>query len=117
VLPTQAFLQITGSTTCAARRPLLPAAGARLAVFAGQRWFTERRAAPSSPSPARSAPRRASRACRRASGLAVVCGLVVALVLVCYLLIFAARSCALGADNSLSLAHYGHVSARAQGGA
>src|SRR5207244_5218777 len=38
------------------------------------------------------------------------CGLVVALVLVCYLLIFAASIVrGLGADNSLSLAHYGHV--------
>jgi iron(III) transport system permease protein len=44
------------------------------------------------------------------AGLGLVCGAVVVLVVVCYLVILAASLVrGLGADNALSLAHYGHV--------
>src|SRR5438046_2036684 len=83
-----------------------------LAVFAGQRWFTERRGGSfvTVTGKVGAATRVKSLSPAAVLGLAVVCGLVVALVLVCYLLIFAASIVrGLGADNSLSLAHYGHV--------
>ena len=113
VLPTQAFLQITGLYDMRGGAALcflllVPA----LAVFAGQRWFTERRGGSfvTVTGKVGAATRVKSLSPAAVLGLAVVCGLVVALVLVCYLLIFAASIVrGLGADNSLSLAHYGHV--------
>jgi len=83
-----------------------------LAFFAGQRWFTERPGGSfvTVTGKVGAATRVKSLSPAAVLGLAVVCGLVVALVLVCYLLIFAASIVrGLGADNSLSLAHYGHV--------
>ncbi len=113
VLPTQAFLQITGLYDMRGGAALcflllVPA----LAVFAGQRWFTERRGGSfvTVTGKVGAATRVKSLSPAAVLGLAVVCGLVIALVLVCYLLIFAASIVrGLGADNSLSLAHYGHV--------
>jgi len=113
VLPTQACLQITGLYDMRGGAALcflllVPA----LAVFAGQRWFTERRGGSfvTVTGKVGAATRVKSLSPAAVLGLAVVCGLVVALVLVCYLLIFAASIVrGLGADNSLSLAHYGHV--------
>jgi len=113
VLPTQAFLQITGLYDMRGGAALcflllVPA----LAVFAGQRWFTERRGGSfvTITGKVGAATRVKSLSPAAVLGLAVVCGLVVALVLVCYLLIFAASIVrGLGADNSLSLAHYAHV--------
>ena len=113
VLPTQAFLQITGLYDMRGGAALcflllVPA----LAVFAGQRWFTERRGGSfvTVTGKVGAATRVKSLSPAAVLGLAVVCGLVVALVLVCYLLIFAASIVrGLGADNSLSPAHYGHV--------
>jgi len=113
VLPTQAFLQITGLYDMRGGAALcflllVPA----LAVFAGQRWFTERRGGSfvTVTGKVGAATRVKSLSSPAVLGLAVVCGLVVALLIVCYLLIFAASIVrGLGADNSLSLAHYGHV--------
>ena len=113
VLPTQAFLQITGLYDMRGGAALcflllVPT----LAVFAGQRWVTERRGGSfvTVTGKVGAATRVKSLSPVAILGLAVVCGLVVALVLVCYLLIFAASVVrGLGADHSLSLAHYGHV--------
>jgi iron(III) transport system permease protein len=113
VLPTQAFLQITGLYDMRGGAALcflllVPA----LAIFAGQRWFTERRGGSfvTVTGKVGAATRVKSLSPAAVAALAVACGLVVALVLVCYLLIFAASIVrALGADNSLSLAHYAHV--------
>jgi iron(III) transport system permease protein len=113
VLPTQAFLQITGLYDMRGGAALcflllVPA----LAVFAGQRWFTERRGGSfvTVSGKVGAATRVKSLSPAAVLGLAAGCGLVVALVLVCYLLIFAASIVrGLGADNSLSLAHYAHV--------
>jgi iron(III) transport system permease protein len=113
VLPTQAFLQITGlyDTRGGAALCFLLLVPA-LAVFAGQRWFTERRGGSFVTVSGKVGAATRVKSLSRAAvlGLGVVCGLVVALVLVCYLLIFAASVVrSLGADHSLSLAHYGHV--------
>ena len=113
VLPTQAFLQITGLYDMRGGAALcflllVPA----LAVFAGQRWFTERRGGSfvTVTGKVGAVTRVKSLSTAAVLGLAAGCGLVVALVLVCYLLIFAASIVrGLGADNSLSLAHYAHV--------
>jgi iron(III) transport system permease protein len=113
VLPTQAFLQITGlydmrggAVLCFLL--LVPALG----IFIGQRRWVERRGGSFVTVTGRlgavtsvktlSLPARAV--------LALVCGAFVLLVLICYLLILAASLVrGLGADNSLSLAHYAHV--------
>jgi iron(III) transport system permease protein len=113
VLPTQAFLQITGLYDMRGGAALcflllVPA----LAVFAGQRWLTERRGGSVVTITGKAGPATRVKALSPAAvaALAVVCALVVALVLVCYLLIAAASLVrALGADNSLSLTHYAHV--------
>ena len=113
VLPTQAFLQITGLYDMRGGAALcflllVPA----LAVFAGQRWFTERRGGTfvTVTGKVGAATRVKSLSPAAVLGLAAGCGLVIVLVLVCYLLIFAASIVrGLGADNSLSLAHYAHV--------
>jgi iron(III) transport system permease protein len=113
VLPTQAFLQITGLYDMRGGAALcflllVPA----LAIFAGQRWFTERRGGSfvTVTGKVGAATRVKTLSPAAVAALAVVCGLVVTLVLVCYLLIFAASIVrGLGADNSLSLAHYAHV--------
>jgi iron(III) transport system permease protein len=113
VLPTQAFLQITGLYDTRGGAALcflllIPA----LAVFAGQRWFTERRRGSfvTVTGKAGAATRVKSLSPLASAALVLVCGAVVLLVLVCYLLILAASLVrGLGADNSLSLAHYGHV--------
>jgi iron(III) transport system permease protein len=113
VLPTQAFLQITGLYDMRGGAALcflllVPA----LAIFAGQRRFTERRGGSfvTVTGKVGAATRVKTLSPAAVAALAVVCGLVVTLVLVCYLLIFAASIVrGLGADNSLSLAHYAHV--------
>ena len=113
VLPTQAFLQITGLYDMRGGAALcflllLPA----LAVFAGQRWFTERRGGSFVTVTGKVGAATRVKTLSRAAvvALALVCGLVAALVLVCYLLIFAASIVrGLGADNRLSLTHYAHV--------
>jgi len=113
VLPTQAFLQITGLYDMRGGAALcflllLPA----LAVFAGQRWFTERRGGSFVTVTGKVGAATRVKTLSRAAvvALALVCGVVVALVLVCYLLIFAASIVrGLGADNRLSLTHYAHV--------
>ena len=113
VLPTQAFLQITGLYDMRGGAALcflllLPA----LAVFAAQRWFTERRGGSfvTVTGKAGAVTRTKSLSPLAVATLALVCGLVAVLVLVCYALIAAASiTRALGADNSLSLAHYAHV--------
>ena len=113
VLPTQAFLQITGLYDMRGGAALcflllVPA----LAVFAGQRWFTERRGGTfvTVTGKVGAVTRVKSLSPSAVLGLAAGCGVVVVLVLVCYLLIFAASVVrGLGADNSLSLAHYAHV--------
>jgi iron(III) transport system permease protein len=113
VLPTQAFLQITGLYDIRGGAALcflllVPA----LAIFAGQRWFTERRGGSfvTVTGKVGAATRVKTLSPAAVAALVLVCGVVVALVLVCYLLIFAASIVrGLGADNSLSLAHYAHV--------
>ena len=113
VLPTQAFLQITGlyDTRGGAALCFLLLVPA-LAVFAGQRWFTERRGGSFVTVSGKASPATRVKSLSRTAvlGLAAVCGLVVVLVLICYLLIVAASLVrGLGADNRLSLAHYAHV--------
>ena len=113
VLPTQAFLQITGlyDTRGGAALCFLLLVPA-LAVFAGQRWVTERRGGSfvTITGKVGAATRVKSLSPAAVAGLGAVCGLVVVLVLVCYAVIFAASIVrGLGADNSLSLAHYAHV--------
>jgi iron(III) transport system permease protein len=113
VLPTQAFLQITGLYDIRGGAALcflllVPA----LAIFAGQRWFTERRGGSfvTVTGKVGAATRVKTLSPAAVAALVLVCGVVVALVLVCYLLIFAASIVrGLGADNSLSLTHYAHV--------
>ena len=113
VLPTQAFLQITGLYDMRGGAALcflllVPA----LAVFAGQRWFTERRGGSFVTVTGKAGPATRMKSLSRAAvlGLAIICGLVLVLVLICYLLILAASLVrGLGADNRVSLAHYAHV--------
>lgn len=113
VLPTQAFLQITGLYDMRGGAALcflllVPA----LAIFVGQRWWTERRGGSfvTVTGKVGAQTRVKSLSPLAILGLALGCGLVITLVLVCYLLIAAASLVrALGADNSLSFAHYAHV--------
>ncbi len=111
VLPTQAFLQITGlydmkGGAALSFLLLVPA----LAVFVAQRWWTERRSVVtvSGKAGAVTAVKSLSRGAVALLGL--VCAVTVLLVLTFYLLIVAASVVrALGADNRLSAAHYAHV--------
>jgi iron(III) transport system permease protein len=113
VLPTQAFLQITGlydmrggAALCLLL--LVPA----LAIFAGQQRWVERRGGSfvTITGKAGAAARVKSLSPLAVAALAAACGVVVALVLVCYALIAAASMVrGLGADNTLSAAHYLHV--------
>ena len=113
VLPTQAFLQITGLYDMRGGAALcflllVPA----LAVFVGQRWWVERRGGSfvTVTGKAGAATRGKSLSPAAIVALGALCGIVVLLVLVCYGLIAAASIVrGLGADNSLSLAHYAHV--------
>jgi len=113
VLPTQAFLQITGLYDMRGGAALcflllVPA----LAIFAGQRRWLEQRGGSfvTVTGKASAATRVKSLSPAAIASLAVICGLVVVLVLICYLIIAAASMVrGLGADNSLSLAHYAHV--------
>ena len=113
VLPTQAFLQITGLYDMRGGAALcflllVPT----LAIFVGQRRWLERRGGSfvTVTGKASAATRVKSLSPAAIVVLAAACGLVVALVLVCYLIIVAASLVrGLGADNSLSLAHYAHV--------
>jgi iron(III) transport system permease protein len=113
VLPTQAFLQITGLYDMKGGAALcflllVPA----LAIFAGQRRWVEGRGGSFVTVTGKlgAATRVKSLSPLAVAGLGVACGLVVVLVLVCYSLIAAASLVkALGADNSLSLTHYAHV--------
>ena len=113
VLPTQAFLQITGLYDMKGGAALcflllVPA----LAIFAGQRRWVEGRGGSFVTVTGKlgAATRVKSLSPLAVAGLGVVCGVVVVLVLVCYSLIAAASLMkALGADNNLSLAHYAHV--------
>lgn len=113
VLPTQAFLQITGlyDTRGGAALCFLLLVPA-LAVFAGQRWWVERRGGSfvTVTGKAGAATRGKSLSPAAVLLLGAGCGVVVLLVLVCYGLIAAASIVrGLGADNSLSLVHYAHV--------
>jgi iron(III) transport system permease protein len=113
VLPTQAFLQITGLYDMRGGAALcflllVPA----LAIFAGQRRWVERRGGSFVTVTGKSgaATRVKSLSPLARAGLGLLCGVVAALVLFCYGLIAAASLVkGLGADNSLSLAHYQHV--------
>ena len=113
VLPTQAFLQITGLYDMKGGAALcflllVPA----LAIFAGQRRWVEGRGGSFVTVTGKlgAVTRVKSLSPLAVAALGVVCGLVVVLVLVCYSLIAAASLVkALGADNSLSLTHYAHV--------
>ena len=113
VLPTQAFLQITGLYDMRGGAALcflllVPA----LAIFAGQRRWVESRGGSfvTVTGKAGAATRVKSLSPLAIAGLGALCGLVASVVLVCYGLIAAASLVkALGADNSLSLAHYAHV--------
>ena len=112
VLPTQAFLQITGlyDTRGGAALCFLLLVPA-LAVFLAQRRWVERGGSFVTVTGKVGAATRVKSLSPTAVGaLATVCGLVVLLVLVCYGIIVAASLVrALGADNSFSLAHYAHV--------
>jgi len=113
VLPTQAFLQITGLYDMRGGAALcflllVPA----LAIFIGQRRWIERRGGSfvTVTGKVGAATRVKSLSPPAIVVLGVVCGLVVLLVLICYLLILAASLVrGLGADNTLSFAHYAHV--------
>ena len=111
VLPTQAFLQITGlydmqGGSALSFLLLVPA----LAVFVAQRWWTERRSVVTVSGKVGAATRVKSLSPGAVAALAVLCALIVLLVLTFYLIIVAASVVrALGADNSLSGAHYAHV--------
>jgi iron(III) transport system permease protein len=113
VLPTQAFLQITGLYDMRGGAALcflllVPA----LAIFAGQRRWVEQRGGSyvTVTGKAGAATRVKSMSPLAVGGLALACGALSVLVLVCYGLIAAASLVkGLGADNSLTFAHYGHV--------
>jgi iron(III) transport system permease protein len=111
VLPTQAFLQITGlydmrGGAALSFLLLVPA----LAVFVAQRWWTERRSVVTVTGKVGAATRVKILSPGAVVALALVCALTVLLVLTFYLLIVVASMVrALGADNSLSTAHYAHV--------
>ncbi len=111
VLPTQAFLQITGlydmrGGAALSFLLLVPA----LALFVIQRWWTERRSVVTVSGKAGAATAVKSLSRGAVALLAAVCAVTVLLVLSFYLLIAAASVVrALGADNRLSAAHYAHV--------
>jgi iron(III) transport system permease protein len=113
VLPTQAFLQITGLYDMRGGAALcflllVPA----LAIFVGQRRWIEGRGGSYVTVTGKLGPatRIKSLSPIAIAGLAVLCGAVALLVLVCYSLIAAASLVkALGADNRLSFVHYAHV--------
>ena len=113
VLPTQAFLQITGlydmrGGAALSFLLLVPA----LAIFIGQRQWIERRGGSfvTVTGKVGAVTRVKSLSPWAMVLLALVCGAFVVLVLICYLLILAASLVrALGADNTLSFAHYAHV--------
>ena len=113
VLPTQAFLQITGlydmrGGAALSFLLLVPA----LAIFIGQRQWIERRGGSfvTVTGKVGAVTRVKSLSPWAMVLLALVCGTFVVLVLICYLLILAASLVrALGADNTLSFAHYAHV--------
>jgi iron(III) transport system permease protein len=113
VLPTQAFLQITGlydmrGGAALSFLLLVPA----LAIFIGQRHWIERRGGSfvTVTGKVGAVTRVKSLSPWAMVLLALVCGTFVVLVLICYLLILAASLVrALGADNTLSFAHYAHV--------
>jgi iron(III) transport system permease protein len=111
VLPTQAFLQITGlydmrGGAALSFLLLVPALG----IFLAQRRLTEGRSFVTVTGRAGARTRVKGLSPGATAALAALAALVVLLVLVVYALI-AAASCvrALGADNTLSLAHYEHV--------
>jgi iron(III) transport system permease protein len=111
VLPTQAFLQITGlydmrGGAALSFLLLVPA----LAVFIAQRWWTERRSVVTVTGKSGAATSIKSLSPGAVALLALVCAVTVLLVLTFYALIVVASMVrALGADNSLSSAHYAHV--------
>ena len=111
VLPTQAFLQITGlydmrGGAALSFLLLVPA----LAVFIAQRWWTERRSVVTVTGKSGAATSIKSLSPGAVALLALVCAVTVLLVLTFYALIVGASMVrALGADNSLSSAHYAHV--------
>jgi iron(III) transport system permease protein len=111
VLPTQAFLQITGlydmrGGAALSFLLLVPA----LAVFIAQRWWTERRSVVTVTGKSGAATSIKSLSPGAVALLALVCAVTVLLVLTLYALIVVASMVrALGADNSLSSAHYAHV--------
>jgi iron(III) transport system permease protein len=113
VLPTQAFLQITGLYDMRGGAALcflllVPA----LAIFVGQRRWIERRGGSYVTVTGKlgAVTRIKSLSPVAIAGLGVLCGAVALLVLVCYSLIAAASLVkGLGADNRLSFMHYAHV--------
>src|SRR5438094_149679 len=113
VLPTQAFLQITGLYDMRGGAALcflllVPA----LAIFVGQRRWIERRGGSYVTVTGKlgAVTRIKSLSPVAIAGLGVFCGAVALLVLVCYSLIAAASLVkGLGADNRLSFVHYAHV--------
>jgi len=113
VLPTQAFLQITGLYDMRGGAALcflllVPA----LAIFVGQRRWIERRGGSYVTVTGKlgAITRIKSLSPVAIAGLGVLCGAVALLVLVCYSLIAAASLVkGLGADNRLSFVHYAHV--------
>ena len=111
VLPTQAFLQITGlydmrGGAALSFLLLVPA----LAVFMAQRWWTERRSVVTVTGKSGAATSIKSLSPGAIVLLALLCAATVLLVLTFYTLIVVASMVrALGADNSLSAAHYAHV--------
>jgi iron(III) transport system permease protein len=111
VLPTQAFLQITGlydmrGGAALSFLLLVPALG----LFVLQRWWTERRSVVTVTGKAGAATAVKSLSRGAVALLAAVCAVTVLLVLTFYLLIAAASVVrALGADNRPSAAHYAHV--------
>jgi len=111
VLPTQAFLQITGlydmrGGAALSFLLLVPALG----VFVAQRWWAERRSVVTVTGKAGPATRVKSLSAGARAGLGLVCGVVILLVVAFYAIIVAASAVkALGADNHVSTAHYAHV--------
>jgi iron(III) transport system permease protein len=111
VLPTQAFLQITGlydmrGGAALSFLLLVPA----LAVFVVQRWWTERRSVVTVTGKSGAATSVKSLSPGAVALLALVCLATLLLVLTFYALIVVASMVrALGADNHLSMAHYAHV--------
>jgi len=113
VLPTQAFLQITGlydmrGGAALSFLLLVPA----LAIFIGQRQWIERRGGSfvTVTGKVGAVTRVKSLSPGAMVLLTLACGTFVLLVLICYLIILAASLVrALGADNTLSFAHYAHV--------